>query len=270
MAGIVGSSPGLSITRCHSYGSGNYLVMLCLLAELTLVPQTRNIVLFGECGVGKSSIINAIVGRPVARTSNDVFGCTDQFVSYDVTLDTGIKVDLWDTIGLDEGTAGRVPADQAKHHLKSFLKKRMEASEGVDLLLYCIRGASSSKRLPVKRVHWDNYKFVFEEVCKKRLPIALVVTHLESYDPSGDMDAWWNHSEGEILKFGFQFCAHACIAVLPAESWAPTDGDVNRIEVSRRRLQDLLSRNFLAVGLILYAWKVDLNFESASLETYFC
>ena len=218
------------------------------------MAQTRNVVLFGECGVGKSSIINAIVGRPVAKTSNDVLGCTDENVFYSVTLDTEIKVNLWDTVGLDEGTAGRIPADQAKQRLKLFLRRRIEASEGVDLLLYCIRGASGTKRLPVKQGHWEKHKFVFEEVCKKRVPIALVVTHLESYDPSGDMDTWWDHNEGKISEFGFQFCAHACIAVLPPEFWGTND-DVNRIEVSRRRLQDLLSREFLAVSVALDLWR---------------
>jgi predicted GTPase len=218
------------------------------------VAQTRNVVLFGECGVGKSSIINAIVGRPVAKTSNDVLGCTDENVSYSATLDTEIKVNLWDTIGLDEGTAGRIPADQAKQRLKLFLQRRIEASEGVDLLLYCIRGASGTKCLPVKRGHWEKHRFVFEEVCKKRVPVALVVTHLESYDPSGDMDTWWDHNDEKILEFGFQFCAHACIAVLPPEFW-DTNSDVNRIEVSRRRLQDLLSREFLAVSVTLDLWR---------------
>ncbi|KAH0834012.1 hypothetical protein J3R83DRAFT_11248 [Lanmaoa asiatica] len=94
------------------------------------MAQTRNVVLFGECGVGKSSIINTIVGLPVAKTSNDVLGCTDVNASYSVTLDTGIKVNLWDTIGLDEGTAGRIPADQAKQSLKLFLQKQISGPGG--------------------------------------------------------------------------------------------------------------------------------------------
>lgn len=216
------------------------------------MAQTRNIVLFGECGVGKSSIINAIVGRPVAKTSNDVFGCTNENAPYSVTLDTGVGINLWDTIGLDEGTAGKVPADQAKQRLQLFLQ-RIEASEGVDLLLYCIRGASGTKNLPMKRGHWEKYKFVFEDVCKKRAPIALIVTHLESYNPSGDMDTWWDHNEGRISELGFQFCSHACIAILPPELLG-TNGDFNRAEISRHRLQDLLLRNFLAVSATLDLW----------------
>lgn len=220
------------------------------MTELTLAAQTRNVVLFGECGVGKSSIINAIVGQPVAKISNDVEGCTDEAVSYPVILDSGIRISLWDTIGLDEGTAGRVPAGLAKQHLKSFLQKRIVASDGVDLLLYCVRGAAGTKTLPVKRGHWENYKFVFEQVCKRRIPIAMVVTHLESYDPGGDMDTWWERNEQKILEFGFQLCAHACITILPPE-FGSIDGDANRVEVSRRKLQDLLSCHLLAVSVTL-------------------
>lgn len=204
--------------------------------------------LFGECGVGKSSIINAILGQPLARTSNDVEGCTDNTVSYAVTLDTGIKINLWDTIGLDEGTFGKVPADRAKQYLKSFLQGRMLASDGIDLFLYCVRGASGAKTLPVKRGHWENYKFVFEEICKKKVPVAMIITYLESYDLGGDMDTWWNHNEQKILDFGFQFCAHACITIIPPDNEG-IKCDANRFEVSRRRLQDLLSRNFLAVSV---------------------
>ncbi|KAF8438642.1 P-loop containing nucleoside triphosphate hydrolase protein, partial [Boletus edulis BED1] len=136
------------------------------------MEAARHIVLFGECGVGKSSIINAIVGQSVAKTSNDVLGCTDENASYTVTLrpDTEIKINLWDTIGLDEGTAGRIPADQAKQRLKLFLQRRIEAPEaGIDLLLFCFRAGRPKIR------HVRNYNLFHAAICRKKVPVAIVV-----------------------------------------------------------------------------------------------
>ncbi|KAG9311031.1 hypothetical protein JVU11DRAFT_8929 [Chiua virens] len=236
----------------------------------TRMDAARNVVLFGECGVGKSSVINTIVGKAVAETSNDVLGCTGENELHSVTLDTGVKINLWDTIGLNEGTLGRFPAEQAKRRLKLFLQTQITSSEGIDLLLYCIRGASGTKSLPIKQGYRETYKFVFEDICKKRVPSALIVTNLEAYDPNGDMDTWWDDNKAKLSEFGFQFCAHACITILPRESW-DTHLDYSRIEVSRHRLQELLSCNYLAPRNVLLlgdridrADFIDMTIDSAS------
>ncbi|KAG2116833.1 hypothetical protein DEU56DRAFT_839716 [Suillus clintonianus] len=39
-------------------------------------PRGRNVVIFGETGPGKSSVINTIAQKDPAKTSNDVLGCT--------------------------------------------------------------------------------------------------------------------------------------------------------------------------------------------------
>ncbi|KAI9571850.1 P-loop containing nucleoside triphosphate hydrolase protein, partial [Boletus coccyginus] len=153
-----------------------------------------NIVLFGECGVGKSSIINAIVGRPVAKTSNDVFGCTNENAPYSVTLDTGVGINLWDTIGLDEGTAGKVPTDQAKQRLQLFLQ-RIEASEaGIDLLLFCFRAGRPRLR------HARNYNLFHAAICRKKVPVAIAVL-----GPEEEADTWWQRNEQNLRQKGFRF-----------------------------------------------------------------
>jgi GTPase SAR1 family protein len=45
-----------------------------------------NIILFGETGVGKSSIINMLQGEEVATTSNGAYGCTSESSRHEVTL----------------------------------------------------------------------------------------------------------------------------------------------------------------------------------------
>ncbi|KAG2356388.1 hypothetical protein BDR07DRAFT_449865 [Suillus spraguei] len=47
----------------------------------TLRSPKRNVVIFGDCGSGKSSVINAIAQKELAKTSPDTLGCTLTFVS---------------------------------------------------------------------------------------------------------------------------------------------------------------------------------------------
>ncbi|KAF9222657.1 hypothetical protein BS17DRAFT_175542 [Gyrodon lividus] len=78
--------------------------------------NTRNVVIFGESGVGKSSLINMIAGHEVAKTSSSGMGCTFQSSRYRMPI-TGEMFHVWDTAGLDEGIYGRVPAEMAERYL---------------------------------------------------------------------------------------------------------------------------------------------------------
>ncbi|KAI6044683.1 P-loop containing nucleoside triphosphate hydrolase protein [Pisolithus marmoratus] len=130
-----------------------------------------NIILFGETGVGKSSVVNLIAGRPVAEVSPDVEGCTLQSKEY--KFDVGkVRVSIWDTVGLEEpemGVNGYIPAIEKAW----LLIKRLREAGGVDLLLFCIRGNR------VTMTTQSNYRLFYEILCGQQVPIALVITHLE-------------------------------------------------------------------------------------------
>ncbi|KAF8840312.1 hypothetical protein BDN67DRAFT_1011576 [Paxillus ammoniavirescens] len=183
-----------------------------------------------------------IAGEEVAKSDNDVRGCTRECTPYTFTLDSRINVvKLWDTVGLDEGTAGATPAVHARRKLKQFLQEQLSTSEGIDLLIYCIRADK------IKSAHLERYRFVYEEVCRKAVPVAIVVTGLEKHQPKGDMDSWWSENEGDFLTHGSQFCAHACITALPRSQ----HGDMSRFDLSQRRLRDLLKGEFHAPRNVL-------------------
>jgi tRNA U34 5-carboxymethylaminomethyl modifying GTPase MnmE/TrmE len=64
--------------------------------------ETCNIVIFGETGAGKSSLVNLITGTQSAPTSSDALGCTTKTTVYEhdiVVQNKTLKVKLFDTAG---------------------------------------------------------------------------------------------------------------------------------------------------------------------------
>lgn len=194
--------------------------------------------MFGESGAGKSSVINTIAGAHITQTSNDAVGCTFQYQCYQVLLD-GLSLNLWDTVGLDEGTEGTAPARQAESSLKAFLHQ-ISRWDGIDLLLYCVRGTR------IRQALLRNYNIFYAAICRKKVPVALVVTGLENYE--GDMEAWWTEHEKDLTKHGMRFDAHACVTTIHSDHPAIQD----RLKQSRDVLRNLMQTRFDAT-----TWRVD-------------
>lgn len=192
--------------------------------------RARNVVVFGESGVGKSSVINMIAGKDITQTSNNTAGCTFRHQCHQILLG-GLSVNLWDTVGLDEGTEGTVPAAQAEGSLKAFLRQ-ITRWDGIDLLLYCIRGTR------VRQALLRNYNIFYTAICRKKVPVALVVTGLENYE--GDMEAWWTEHEKDLIKHGMRFDAHACVTTIRSDHPAIQ----GRLKQSRDVLRNLVGAKF--------------------------
>ncbi|KAG1731270.1 P-loop containing nucleoside triphosphate hydrolase protein [Suillus lakei] len=165
-------------------------------------PRERNVVIFGETGAGKSSLINTITRHPLAGTSNDAHGCTSTSERYPVEI-SGQKFVLIDTPGLNEGSAGTVPAAKAQKRLKSLLRELMDSrSDEIGLLVYCVRSATHPRTL-VKA-----YNKFYSEICHNKVPIVLVVTGLENEQ---DRESWWNTNGEDCGSRGVHFASHACV-----------------------------------------------------------
>ncbi|KAF9444549.1 hypothetical protein P691DRAFT_778179 [Macrolepiota fuliginosa MF-IS2] len=160
----------------------------------------KNIVIFGETGTGKSSLINMLSDDSVATVSNSALGCTFESASYPVTIH-GKDYVLWDTAGLNEGEAGSIPAGEALHHLRDLVDK---LKDGLSLLVYCIRGA---RYRDIIKVNHDLFK---EIICQGEVPIVIVVTGLENEE---NMEDWWVENEKEYTgpPRNMRFEGHACI-----------------------------------------------------------
>ncbi|KAG1761961.1 hypothetical protein EDD22DRAFT_778972, partial [Suillus occidentalis] len=167
-----------------------------------------NVLLFGETGVGKSAIINLIMGNDVAETLPDAEPCTLQHTPHEVNLgDRRFK--LWEVSSIESMGFFRAPFTTWR--LKKSYKK-LYKDEGIYLLLYCMRGSRAQKAL-IK-----DYKFFTDIVGSTTtvaggVPVAAVVTDLGDYPK--DMDGWWAKNKDNLESLGMRFTAHACITSLP-------------------------------------------------------
>ncbi|KDQ58357.1 hypothetical protein JAAARDRAFT_68872 [Jaapia argillacea MUCL 33604] len=157
-----------------------------------------NVVIFGESGTGKSSLVNMIAGGDIARTSNEALGCTFGSVPYDVTVN-GTALRLWDTAGLNEADYGSVSSEQAMRNLHDLIG---HLKDGVSLLVYCIRGTRFRDILQV------NYEIFSRIICQGKVPIVIVATGLEHEVP---MEKWWEENGEELQKRGMGFQGRACV-----------------------------------------------------------
>lgn len=196
-------------------------------------PWGRNIVIFGQTGTGKSSIINAIAREQLAGTSNDAAGCTSGYKRHPVTI-SGQRFVLFDTAGLGEGPAGTVPDKEAKRQLKSLLRQLMNSrspSDGIGLLVCCVSRTTTLSTIV------QAYNTFYAGVCKKKIPIVIVITGLEQ-EPN--MESWWDQNKDKLKSM--HFTGHACVTALQ-EHPGNSEDFTRRIAESRDILSNLLVGN---------------------------
>ncbi|KAG1724238.1 P-loop containing nucleoside triphosphate hydrolase protein [Suillus lakei] len=175
--------------------------------------RTRNVVILGESGVGKSSLINLIMGQDVAETSVDALAITVDAAPYDVTI-SGQCFRLWDTAGLNEGSEGRVPAPVAVNKLTQILGN-LNKGDGVHLLVHCVRGTR------VTRAMRTSYQMFLSAIGHSKVPIVIVATCLEDRLPV--MTEWWDQNKDQLAKYGMHFSGYACVTTLPGEDAVTKD-----------------------------------------------
>ncbi|KZP28759.1 hypothetical protein FIBSPDRAFT_1039485 [Athelia psychrophila] len=158
------------------------------------LPPKLNVIVFGQTGAGKSSLINMIAGKDAAQTSSDLTICTFDSQPYDVEVDESLTVTLWDTAGLNKGSRGDNDTIMRVCELIIRLEKN------TILLIFCLRGR-------IQNDTFDNYQMV-RAICDSTVPMAVVVFGLER-EPN--RVEWWSRNEVTFRESGMIFKDHACV-----------------------------------------------------------
>jgi len=181
----------------------------------------KTIVLFGRTGSGKSAVVNLMAGRQIAKVSPDVGRCTSHWKEYSITFD-GYNYKVFDTVGLDMEEQD-ITANINTIHLVA----KLASEGGIDLLLFCVRAGTMTATTKA------NYQFIFEFLCEKKVPIALILTNLEK---EHNMEDWWSRNDWVFQRYGIDVAGHACITAV-----CTIDGRYRELyEQSRRLVRDLV------------------------------
>ncbi|KIK44218.1 hypothetical protein CY34DRAFT_32210, partial [Suillus luteus UH-Slu-Lm8-n1] len=163
-----------------------------------------NIVLFGQAGAGKSSLVNLMAGNNEAGTSNDMKSCTLQWKQYPIQFG-GKSYNVFDTVGLEEPQLGLQQYLDAVENAYTLIQN-LERQGGIDLLLFCMRAGRLTTTLQT------NYRLFHEFLCDKKVPVVAVITYLET--EVGDMDAWWTRNSDVFREREVHVAGHACITAI--------------------------------------------------------
>ncbi|KAG9316444.1 P-loop containing nucleoside triphosphate hydrolase protein [Chiua virens] len=166
------------------------------------LPSRRNVLIVGDVGVGKSSLVNLIAGEDRANTSHNAKSCTLHSQEYVVSLD-GVEFALHDTAGMHEARDTMKKTDYLDAVYQAYaLISKLEKLGGVNLLVFCMKAGRISVTTQ------QTYNLFVEVLCNRQVPVVIAVTHSEEYDC---MEQWWDDNEGAIKEYGLRSLNHACI-----------------------------------------------------------
>lgn len=166
------------------------------------MSKSLNVVIFGESGVGKSSVINMLFNRNTAETSDAAHGCTFESTLYQGSR-KGYSFNIYDTAGLNESDKGNVKPDVAVGNLMKLINS---LRDGIHLLIMCMRKGRVNNAIS------NNYELFYDGIFGRHVPIILVVTHCELDDP---IDSWKiNNQSILITQFKMNFRDIVCVTTL--------------------------------------------------------
>jgi len=141
--------------------------------------QVNNILVFGETGVGKSSLIKMLCNptENLPIISGEMVGCTTDTRGYWIAMGKGnAAYRIWDTPGLNEGEYGTIAMQDALRSIHARVEGLAKEGQYINLLIYCIRASEYREYLRV------NYDLVAKIICERRVPVVAVINGLENED----------------------------------------------------------------------------------------
>jgi GTP-binding protein EngB required for normal cell division len=211
------------------------------------------VIIFGEPGVGKSSVVNLIFGEDTAPTSPNAERCTFSSTSYSATIQ-GKMYNLYDTSRINHGGTGTANIEAAKTILDLYnLVRFLDENEGPKLLVFVVRCGRLTETTK------KNYDLFRDTIFEKMVPIVVVITGCENVIP---MDHWWDDNKATFEEAGMTFSGHACVCTLRGRKKQIFNLKEKRFKESKAKVEGLIRMgcHFTGQKMVrtLFIWGSDL------------
>ena len=212
-----------------------------------MVNEGGNIIVFGQTGSGKSSLINMLACQDVAEVSNAAFGATPYNNKITVlapwaktfrvresnsarrppapipggSLDGTDRSPLWSQQRLYSNSSAQCNPNEytfwdtagLNEDERGTVPPAVAYANLINLardtgLNLIIYCVRASRFTEAVRI---NYDLFWKIICDKKVPIVLVVTGLEQEER---MDAWWDLHKADFEEMGMTFVGHACVTTI--------------------------------------------------------
>jgi tRNA U34 5-carboxymethylaminomethyl modifying GTPase MnmE/TrmE len=150
------------------------------------------VVICGEPGVGKSSIVNMLAGEEVFEVGRGAKGTTFEHKGCAIRIG-GMTMNVWDTANTTE--QGQVSLRKLLEKLNDLLRAFGE----VNLLVFVMRFRITQKTV-------DCYQLTRDVLCGERVPIIVAITNREFEE---DNEGWWKEIEVNFSRHKMNFAGHA-------------------------------------------------------------
>ncbi|XP_031571343.1 uncharacterized protein LOC116305547 [Actinia tenebrosa] len=172
-------------------------------------PKTLNLLIIGKTGVGKSRLVNALVGKKVAKEGRTLDPCTSEVTSYKVDIER-VTVTVWDSPGLQDGTR-----KEAK-----YIEDMKKKIKDVALIIYCVK-------MDDTRFHDEDKKAIRilteefgKEVWKHAVVALTFANRVEDPDGEEELEYFQSHLEEWKRQFREYFASvgvdpEVCVPVIP-------------------------------------------------------
>ena len=104
------------------------------------------ILVTGASGVGKSTLLNGLIGDKIFKTGDELERVTTEVTEHKFQSEHGVEIIVFDSPGLHDGLG----TAQEKKYIQEMLKK-IKAHDGIDLILYCKRMDTTNASVEVEK-----------------------------------------------------------------------------------------------------------------------